>query len=763
MFNIDKADGHIPKPEPTGKSLTEHVISHPSLHVPGGGQEFADQDQDGIDLLHLWHVILKRKWTIFTIFLIVTIAGTIASFLATPIYQADLTVNIEREKPSVVDFQSAAQYDNSRDWYFFQTQLELLKSRRLAEKVSAKLGLDNLVTASEGSPLKQWVKDWLIQLGIKETSTETELATSTDSITDSASMLLGGISVSQVRDSNIYNISYQSPDPDMAMRVVNAWAEAFIESNIERRIDSTSYARDFLQNRLQQFEEKLKESENQLLEFARANEIINLDERQTITTLKLQDVNSALNEAEQERIKAESIFRQLQGSSAQGFVQVLENPVVQQLKQAKAVLEVEYQENLKVFKPAYPKMVQLRSQIDQIQAKINEEVSNVRSSIRATYEAAKSQEELLKARLEEVKEEVAVIQDRGIQYNILKREVDTTRQLYDDILQRLKEVGVATAVEANNISVVDRAQKPEFPFKPNHRRNILLAMILGLFGGIGLAFLFEHLDDTIKHPEDVERQLGIPVLGVIPVQTKEQYRSFKGISLALLTQDQPRSAFAEAYRSTRTALQFSTSDGTPRTLLVTSALAGEGKSTTALSLAIQFAQSGKRVVIIDADLRNPSLHRGLSLENNQGLTNYLAGPAQPAEIAKPTTISNLFCIPTGPLPPNPAELLSSAKMVSLLSLAADKFDQVIIDGPPVLGLADALILGNLAGGTLIVVHAGNTRRGYVQNALKRLKQARTHLIGGVLTKLDLQSNAYGYYYSSYYYSYERPTIKERLT
>jgi capsular exopolysaccharide synthesis family protein len=758
---IEANDSKLQSSKISSRALIERTASYPGVQGAGSEAEFFEEEKEGLDLIHLWHIIFKRKWTILTFFLIVVIAGTIASFLETPIYRASLTVNIDLETPQVVDFQNAGQVDTYRNFQYFKTQEQLLKSRRLAEKVSEKLALQNLSTTTDASPLRQWLSQWLTRLGIKESAAQ---ATTINPVV-SAEALLGGISVSQIENSSIYRISYENLNPELAARVVNTWADAFIEANIERRVDASSYARDFLADRLEQFKEKLEESENRLLAFARQHEIVNIDEKQTITTLKLQDINSAFNAAEQERIRAESISTQLRGVSAQGLSQILENPVVQQLKQTKAQLEAEYQENLKIFKPAYPKMLQLQSQINQIQAKIDEEVANVQASIRANFEAAKSQEELLAIRLEEVKEEVSALQNRSIEYNILKREVDTNRQLYDDILQRLKEVGVASAVEANNISIVDRAQKPASPYKPNHRKNILLAMLIGLFGGIALAFLFEHLDDTIKYPEDVERQLGIPVLGVIPIEVKEKNRTSTshGTALAFLTQEQPRSAFAEAYRSTRTALQFSTSEGTPRVLLVTSAMAGEGKSTTALSLAIQFAQAGKKVLIIDADLRNPSLHRGFGIDNNQGLTNYLAGPAQPASIAKPTTIPNLFCIPTGPLPPNPAELLSSAKMVSLLSLSTDKFEQVLIDSPPVLGLADALILGNLAGGTLLTVEANSTRRGYVQNALKRLKQSRTHLLGGVLTKVDIQRNSYGYYYQSYYYYYgDRPTTSERL-
>ena len=301
--------------------------------------------------------------------------------------------------------------------------------------------------------------------------------------------------------------------------------------------------------------------------------------------------------------------------------------------------------------------------------------------------------------------------------------------------------------------MVDKAEVPYAPFKPNILRSALIAIFLGVFGGIGLAFLFEHLDDTIKQPDDLEKLLGLPVLGIVP--TVKMMAGEEDISL--VENADPRSAFAESYRSIRTALQFSTPEGMPKVLMVTSTSVGEGKSTTALSLAMHFAQAGKSVLLIDADLRKASLHKKLSIANDTGLTNYLAGDATPVQITRACQVAKVFLIPSGPLPPNPAELLGSAKMVTLLGLAAEKFDQVILDGPPVLGLADAPLLGSLVEATLMVAEAGATSRQYAQGAVKRLRSTRTRLVGGVLTKVDTRNRSYGYH--GYYYQYGDADVK----
>lgn len=425
---------------------------------------------------------------------------------------------------------------------------------------------------------------------------------------------------------------------------------------------------------------------------------------------------------------------------------MLESPIIKSLRESKVKLESEYQDKLGTFKPGYPAMLELKNRITEIDSQIAKEKKVVGDSIRATYEAAKAHEAMIAERFNSSRDEVLDLQTAGIEYSILKREADTNRELYDGLLQRYKEVGVAGGVGNNNISVVDRAEVPKSYYKPDVKMNLLIGMIIGLFGGIGLAFLFEHLDDTFKRSVDVENLLGLPVIGLIP----ESPEMNDGASVVQVSLDDPRSAVVEAYRSVRTALQFSGERGAPQLLALTSSEKGEAKTTSAVGIGIQFAQFGSKVLIIDADLRNPSLHKVFGGDNLHGLTNVLAGGESPSRVTHNTPVSNLYFMSSGPLPPNPAELLSCNKMKQLLEVARGKFDYIIIDSPPILGLADVLVIANLADAVILEIHAGATRRATVQAALKRLTAVRIKPLGCMLTRMRHGIHGYGYSYDDYY-------------
>ena len=714
----------------------------------------AEPGNTEIDLRDLWRVIVNRRWTIFLITLLFLLIVWATVYLMTPTYRASLTLQIDREDIKVVKIEEVTPVESAGPGLdYYQTQYELLKSRNLAQRVIDKLDLSNKQpNKSLLSQIKGLLKEWL---GIGKPDQRMETPSEAAQKEAVLSAFLRNLTVDPVRNSRLVKLRYDSSDPQLAATILNALAKAYVDFNLERRFDASSYARNFLQERLQQVKTRLEESEREMVEFATKQGIVNVsgNENQNIVAQRLTEINSGLATAEKQRSAAEAIYRKMLDTRGHGLSQVLDSKIIQTLKDSKAKLETQYQEKLSLYKPAYPAMVQLREQIDQLDRQINQEVANIRGAITATYEAAKTEEALLRANLNQSKRDVLELQGRSIQLSILRREVDTNRELYNGLLQRFKEIGAAAGIGTNNISLVDEATPPIFPYKPNLPLYTLLALGIGLLSGIGLAFLREHFDDTFKQPEDVEKLLGLPVLGIIPwfQQKRRETRP-----LALVGYDDPRSPLAEAYRSLGATLGFSTTSGVPRSLAVTSATIGEGKSTSVLNLGIQFARAGKKVLLIDADLRNPSLHRVLELNNEVGLTNLLTGDqARSVNIAKPTQIPDLFVIPSGPMSPNPAELLAGSKMADLLALASEKFDQVLVDSPPVMGLADALILGNLCDGMLLSIDMGRTRRDYVRAACKRLRGARVRLVGVILTKIQLRHGSYGYYHDSSYYGASR--------
>ena len=445
-----------------------------------------------------------------------------------------------------------------------------------------------------------------------------------------------------------------------------------------------------------------------------------------------------MSAAKSDRIAAEQRFRQAAG--AQSNVAAISDPTVQGLGQQRAALEAQYQQKLSLYKADFPEMVQLRSQIDSLSTEIARQRSSVSgstsNSLRADYQAALARENALQAKVNEGKAGLLALRERSIQYTILQREVDTNRSLYDALLQRFKEVGVAGGVGANVVSVVDRAQVPGGPFKPNLPLNIMIGLVIGLLLGLGTAFSIEWIDDTIKTPDDVGTKLGLASLGVIPGVGK-------GVAVREQLED-PRSQVSEAYQSVRTALQFSTDHGVPRSLLITSTRASEGKSSTALALAQTLASLGASVLLIDADLRKPTF-RGPS-STSQGLSSLLAGSEKVAECVHPTQMERLFLLPSGPIPPNPAELLASGRFKEILDEALTRFDHIVIDSPPVLGLADAPMLASSTEGTLMVIEAGAIRRAAALNAVNRLRASEARLMGAILTKFNALKVGYGYGY-----------------
>ena len=757
-------DGFDQLPTPGGERRSALTIARNNpqalsldLRSPGSSER-----EDEVNLMDYWRVLVKRRWTVLATIAMVLVIALVKTLLTTPIYRAAAVLQIDNDTMQVVKVEGINQgggvdYDSS----FLQTQLQLLKSRALAQRVVSQLGLvesgemDRLQPASPLHKLASVFRGKPDEADDETGAGGKPAAAKADSDKEAArlaSWFQGGVSVEQIKDSHLVKVQYDSPSADFSQRAANALAETFISSSLERRFDSASYAKNYLEDRLQELKLKLEDSERKLVEFAQKEQIVSSGDESgaSLSQLNLGSLNAAYAKAKEDRIRAESRWQQaqaLRGSGLQNGVPggAGDRPMIRTLQETRATLTLDYQDKLRLYKPDYPVMQQLKAQIDEVNKQIAAEEGNIKSGIQAEYLAALSQERMLAAQMSGAKSEVLDIEGRSIQYNIFKRDVDTNRQLYDGLLQRYKEIGVAGGVTSNNIAIIDRAE-PGGKIKPVVSSEMSKAALIGLMLGVLLALAFEYLDDTIKRPEDMEKLLGLAALGAIP-QIKPPQTTTSALADA-------RSAFSESYRSLRTALQFSTDQGVPRSLLITSAMPSEGKSTTTMVLAQYFAQLGKRVLVIDCDLRNPTLHKIFGVENNLGLSNFLAGAGKPMEMIRDTDTPGLMYMPTGPLPPNPAELLMASKMMSLLTVATQKFDLVLLDGPPIMGLADAPILSNIAQGTLLVVHAGETRVAMIRNALKRLQAARAHVVGGLLTHFQSQHAGEGYGYGGYgYYPY----------
>lgn len=697
-------------------------------------------EKPAFDIAAYWRLALKHRILIIGCFLGAVAIGAAVTLLMTPVYKAEATLQIEREAARVFNAEDVTPRESmSQGEDFYQTQYGLLRSRSLAERVVESLGLASSDRALES-------------LGVTPPEATGSAAAQAERRRGLALIAVQkGLGVAPVRGSRLVAVTFENPDPVVAARVANGFAENYIQANLDRKYESSSYAREFLEERIAQTKARLEDAERQLVAYAANQQIINVGENadggtgQSLTSNNLVALNTSLAAARAERVAAEERWRSARSTPLMTLPEVLQNSSIQRLSEQRATLEGEYQQKLSLYQPDYPEMVRLKAQIDEIQGQIQALASNIRSSIQSQYNIASNQEQALNTQVNALKGDVLDLRDRSIQYNILQRELDTTRTLYEGLLQRYKEVGVTGDITANNISIVDRAVAPDKPSKPDLLINLALAALFGLALGVVCALALEALDETLATPDDIESKLGVPVLGVVPLLGKGESTTDAIADI--------RSGFSEAYYSLRTALQFSTPDGAPASMLVTSARPAEGKSTTAYAVALNLARVGKRVLLIDGDLRNPSMHRVVGVDNESGMSNLLSGSTELQTVVQRTRQEHLFFIPCGPLPPNPAELWGGDRVRQFLTDAQSHFDHVVIDGPPVLGFADAPLLAASVGGVLFVLESRGTRRGQARGALRRLKVGHARLLGAVLSKFNAKNTSYGGYDYAYDYHY----------
>ena len=717
-----------------------------SSQTPGGQVDQPRTSEPAVgaqipQLRKYWRIAVRWRWVIAGIMLGALILGLVITMLTTRLYTATATVEISRQRDNVVNVKGVEPEVSSVDAEFYQTQYSLLRARSLALRVATNLKLaennqffDTMGVDPDGAGLFEEVDPRRL--------TPNQRAVRLRAAID---VLLTHISISPVRGSSLVNVSFTSSDRQLSQRVVNTWTDGFIASNLDRRFEASAYARRYLEDRLGQLRGRLEESERQVVQYAASQRIVNIPAggdgggEKSIVGDDLARLNAELTGAVADRVRAQSRI----GTSVS--TEQLNNPAIASLRQKRAEVAGEYANMLAKFEPEYPAAKALQSQIAALDQSIAREEGRVRSSLQSTYRDAQDREQNLRRQVANLTGDALDLRRRSIQYNIYQREADTNRQLYDALLQRYKEIGVAGGVGTNNVLVVDKADLPEEPSRPKLIINLLIALALGSIVAAATVFALEQIDEAIADPSEVERAIGLPQLGTTPAVENVEPREVLA---------DRKSALTESYLSVQTNLRFSTQRGVPRSFSVTSTRPGEGKSTTSFALAQTLARIGKKVILLDGDMRSPSVHHLLGLDNDVGVSNFLAADDALPAMVKHVPDVGFDAMTAGPLPPNAAELLNGNRMSLLVERLLETYDHVIIDAPPVLGLADAPLIGSHVEGMIYAIEANGARSSVIRAAITRLKAANVNILGVVLTKFEAKRAHYGYGYE-YGYGYGR--------
>src|SRR6266849_4131246 len=712
-------------------------------------------------------VLMKRKWTVlaclFTIFSVVAIA----SIKMTPVYEASGSIAINRPDSGLVNFSNSPSFNV--DYYDpteLETEVKILQSDLLALQVVKELGLDRRPEFG-GKTL-----DLPSSLDLAPDPLQADPGRTSALI----SGFRGNLKVTLAPNTHIVEVHFRSPDKDLAASAVNTLAATYVEQNFKTKFESTMQASDWLSKQLVDLQMKVETSQEKLVRYQKEHEILGIDEKQNITTEKLDELNKEMTMAESDRMQKEAVYRQTQSNDPEAVAAAIiadtagggtgaGSVLLDKLREQQAGLKIQVAELSTQFGPSYPKIAQLNNQLKEIDRQLQSETNKAVDHLKGQYLAALQRENMLRGSFEKQKQEANKLNESAIEYSILKRDLDSNRTLYEGLLEKLKEAGVTAGLRSNNFRIIDAARVPTSPSEPNIPRNLSFALVLGVISGVGLAFLLENMDNTVRTPEQAQAISGLPSLGMIPLGSKSANHGATGKRLALtaskevvetVTLVRPQSQMAESYRALRTSLLLSNLGAPPKVIMVTSARPQEGKTTTSINSAIVLAQKGVRVLLVDADLRRPSIHKTLGMGPRSGLSNVLTGSATVQQtIATSPILPNLFIMPAGTPPPNPAELLASSHMKDLLAELREQFDHIVIDTPPTLSVTDAVVLSPRADATILVIRSGQTTKQALRRARDILMQVNAHVAGVLLNAVDLTSPDYYYYeyqgkYSQYY-------------
>jgi succinoglycan biosynthesis transport protein ExoP len=707
--------------------------------------------QDSV-LREYLRVLIKRKWLVFSCLAIIFGVVALATMRSTRIYDATGSIAINKTDPTMMSIKDSA--NGGTDYYDptdLDTEVRILKSDLLALQVIRQLNLDK-------RPEFGGTAEPSTSLGL----TTDALQPDSERTTALLAGFKGGLRVSLVPNTRIIEIHYRSADRNLAAGAVNTLISTYIEQNFKTRFESTMQASDWLSKQLVDLEIKVQTSQEKLVQYQKQHEILGIDEKQNIITSKLDELNKELTAAESDRMGKESVYRLVESgdpdtaaAAAVSAGSSSNSSLMEKLRDQQADLKIQIAQLSTQFGNSYPKVVQLNTQVKEVDAQLRTEMTKVVSRVRSGYLASLQHETMLRAALDKQKQEANQLNESAIEYSLLKRDVESYRTLYEGLMEKLKEAGVTAGLKSNNIRNVDKARVPTEPSEPNVPRNLAFALALGLTTGVGLAFLLEGIDNTVRTPEQAQAISALPSLGMIPLGSKTTEASVRQRltvassreAVELVTQSRPQSQMAESYRALRTSLLLTSLGAPPKVILVTSALPQEGKTTTSINAAIVLAQKGTRVLLIDADLRRPSIHKTLGMGPKTGLSNVLTGSATLQQaVVRSALVPTLFILPAGTPPPNPAELLASSNMKDILAELREQYDHIIVDTPPTLSVTDAVVMSTRADAVVLVIRSGQTTKQALRRSRDLLMQVNARIAGVLLNAVDLTSPDYYYYY-----------------
>ncbi len=721
-------------------------------------------------------VLIKRKWMVTAVVAGIFLTVAVASLRQTPIYEASGQIVVNKADSNVITFKDSMPVVDYYDQSDLDTEVRILQSDLLALQVIGKLNLDRRPEFGGHSDQKP----------------ANLVADPLQSDPNRTSALLGSfrghLRVALIPNTRIIEIHYSSTDPQLAASAVNTLAATYVEQNFKTKFDSTMQASNWLSNQLVDLQMKVETSQEKLVRYQKEHEILGTDEKTNIITEKLDELNKEMTAAESDRMQKEAVYRQTQTNDPDeiaaaiiadttGSGSTATSGLLDKLREQQANLRIQAADLSSQFGPSYPKVIQLGNQIKEIDHQMQSETNKAVDHLKGQYLAALQRENMLRGSFEKQKQEANKLNESAIEYSILKRDLDTNRTLYEGLLEKLKEAGVTAGLRSNNFRIINAARVPTAPSEPNIPRNLAFALVLDIISGVGLAFVLENMDNTVRTPEQATALSALPSLGMIPLGSKSASYGGSGKRLALtaskevvetVTQVRPQSQMAESYRALRTSLLLSNLGAPPKVIMVTSARPQEGKTTTSINTAIVLAQKGVRVLLIDADLRRPSIHKALGMGPRSGLSNVLTGSATVQQtITTSPILPNLFIMPAGTPPPNPAELLASSNMRDLILELREQYDHIVIDTPPTLSVTDAVVLSPRADATILVIRSGQTTKQALRRSRDILMQVNAHVAGVLLNAVDLSSPDYYYYYEyqgkyGAYYQEEAPGAEKEV-